>query len=75
MMFQQRQSEAKTQLLKEDNEIETTGKARETTSLCATRREGEESCENGCLLGTMYMNNTWGEGEKTARKPRRVSGN
>jgi len=28
MMFQQRQSEAKTQLLGEDNEIETTGKAR-----------------------------------------------
>jgi len=37
MMFQQRQSEAKTQLLRDDNEIETTGKARETTSLCATR--------------------------------------
>ena len=46
MMFQQRQSEAKTQLLGEDNEIETIGKARGTTSLCATRR-GEESCENG----------------------------
>jgi len=28
IMFQQRQSEAKTQLLREDNEIETTGKAR-----------------------------------------------
>jgi len=50
-MFQRRQSEAKTQLLGEDNETETTGKARETTSLCATRRKGEGSCENGCLLG------------------------
>jgi len=58
MMFQQRQSEAKTQLLREDNGIETTGKAREITSLCAMRKKGEESCENGCLLRTMYMNNT-----------------
>jgi len=74
-MFQQRQSEAKTQLLREDNEIETTGKARETTSLCATRRRGEESCENGCLLGTMYMNNTWGEEENRRASPGWVSGN
>lgn len=57
-MFQQRQSEAKTQLSRGDSETETTGKATETTSLCATRKKGEESCENGCLLGTMYMNNT-----------------
>jgi len=35
-----RQSEARAQLLGEDNEIETTGKARETTGLCATRRKG-----------------------------------
>jgi len=39
VMFQQRQSEARAKL-SEDNEIETTGKARETTSLCATRRNG-----------------------------------
>lgn len=57
-MFQQRQSEAKTQLSRGDSETETTGKATETTSLCATREKGEEGCENGCLLGTMYMNNT-----------------
>ena len=78
MMFQQRQSEAKTQLLREDNEIEMTGKARETTSLCATRIKGEGRCENGCLLGTMYMNNTWGEENRRAslgrgiRKPELV---
>jgi len=70
MMFQQRQSEAKTQLLRENNEIETTGKAREKTSLCAKRRKGE----NGCLLGTMYMNNTWGEEENWRASPG-VSGN
>lgn len=75
MMFQQRQSGAKTQLLREDNEIETTGKARETTSLCATRGKGEGSCENGCLLGTMYMGNTWGEEESRHASPGRVSGN
>jgi len=45
MMFQRRQSEAKTQLLREDNEIETTGKARKTTSLWTTRRKGDESYE------------------------------
>jgi len=73
MMFQQRQSEAKTQLLREDKEIETTGKSRETTNLCAARRKGEDSCENGCLLGTMYMNNTWGEEENWHASPGWVS--
>jgi hypothetical protein len=57
-MFQQRQSEAKTQLSRGDSETATTGKATETTSLCATGKKGEEGCENECLLGTMYMNNT-----------------
>ena len=58
MMFQQRQSEAKTQLLGEDSEIETTRKARETTNLYGTTGKGGGSCENGCLLGTTYMNDT-----------------
>jgi hypothetical protein len=42
MMFQQRQSEAKTQLLREDNEIETTGKARENQLMCNEERRRKE---------------------------------
>ena len=62
-MFQQRQSEAKTQLSRGDSEIETTRKARETTSVCVTTRKGGGCCGNGCLLGTMYTNGTWREEE------------
>jgi len=65
--FQQRQSEARAQLV-EDNEIETTGKARETTGLCATRRKGFVKR----MLDSYYVyEQHMRRGRKSARKPRK----
>ena len=71
-MFQRRQSEAKTQLSTGDSEIETTRKARGTTSVCVKRKKGGGCGENGCLLGTMYTScETHGERRNSAPKRRK----